>query len=374
MFKLPRKNALRSKKVYRGDQCLNCSTPLETIDIYCYRCGQLNSTKKLSLSDFFKEYLSSIFSYDSRLWNSIATLLFRPGVISKEYIEGKRMKYVNPFRFYLSVSIIFFLISAFSIPQESWFRDFSRGFEGGITETTKTNTLKLKQVIDSLKQIENPISISNKMILLNTLTIKDSVDLKEPVFYTERQLDSMNMIKSTIRRLEMYYEYYKATNELIPYKALANLGHEQNNFNRYVYNRTIKLSGINRTADLIEYVFDKLPLTLFFFLPLFALGIWLLYVRRPFTYMEHLIFTFHTQTAFFIFLGIPILIDRLFGTSLFQEYILVLFLVYLFLAMRKFYSQGWFKTFFKFFFANILFFILTVIGSICMILVSIFIY
>jgi len=74
-----------------------------------------DTTKKLSFKDFFNEFFASIFSYDSRLTNTIITLLFKPGFVSKEYIEGKRVRYANPFRFYLSVSILFFIVSGLFI-------------------------------------------------------------------------------------------------------------------------------------------------------------------------------------------------------------------------------------------------------------------
>ena len=99
----------RFAKKYRGHQCLNCETPLEKEDKYCSYCGQLNSNKKLSFNDFFNEFFGSIFSYDSRIYRTLNVLIFKPGKISLEYIKGKRAKYANPFRFYLSVSIIFFL-------------------------------------------------------------------------------------------------------------------------------------------------------------------------------------------------------------------------------------------------------------------------
>lgn len=55
------------------------------------------------------EFFSGLISYDSRFRKTISALVFHPGKLSKEYIQGKRIKYVNPFRFFISTAIIFFI-------------------------------------------------------------------------------------------------------------------------------------------------------------------------------------------------------------------------------------------------------------------------
>jgi len=97
---------------YRSNECLNCGQPLDLTDVYCSYCSQLNSTKQLSLKDFFSEFFNSIVSYDSRLRYTVSDLLFRPGRVTKNYSKGQRLKYANPFRFFLSVSIIYFLLNS----------------------------------------------------------------------------------------------------------------------------------------------------------------------------------------------------------------------------------------------------------------------
>ena len=90
-------------------ECLNCGKPLASDDIFCSYCGQKN-VEKLNFGSFIGQLISGIFSYDSRFWSSFIPLLFKPGVVSRNYIDGKRKRYVNPFQLYLQVSIIFFLL------------------------------------------------------------------------------------------------------------------------------------------------------------------------------------------------------------------------------------------------------------------------
>ena len=109
---LPEKQTGRKAAKYRGVKCLNCSHPLDLSDVYCSYCGQINSMKKLSLGDYIKEFFSSIVNYDSRLRYTLKDILFKPGTITKNYVGGQRLKYANPFRFFLSVSIIYFLLQS----------------------------------------------------------------------------------------------------------------------------------------------------------------------------------------------------------------------------------------------------------------------
>src|SRR5690554_1400176 len=110
-----KKQRFRSRKSrrYRGTECLNCSHPLDRSDVYCPYCSQLNSNKQLSVRDFLAEFLGSVLVYDSRLRHTLRELLFHPGQITRNYVAGQRLKYANPFRFFLSVSIIYFLIKGF---------------------------------------------------------------------------------------------------------------------------------------------------------------------------------------------------------------------------------------------------------------------
>jgi hypothetical protein len=110
----------RSLTKYRGLCCLNCGHPLDISDKFCSNCGQTNNTKKLSFKDFFLEFFGGIFSYDSRMNRTLATLIFYPGKISRDYINGIRTKYANPFRFFLSISIIFFIIWSFTFQSNNF--------------------------------------------------------------------------------------------------------------------------------------------------------------------------------------------------------------------------------------------------------------
>jgi hypothetical protein len=113
--------------------------------------------------------------------------------------------------------------------------------------------------------------------------------------------------------------------------------------------------------------------SLFVFLPVFTLFLKLLYIRRKYTYIDHLVFVFHTQTIFFILLSVYFLI-ALFGATPQLWLFISLFLIYLLIAMHKFYKQGYLKTLIKFSMLNFVYLIMGTIGVLLVGLISFAIY
>ncbi|MDR9456863.1 MAG: DUF3667 domain-containing protein [Salegentibacter sp.] len=357
----------RNHLKYRGERCLNCGHKLDNSDKYCPACGQLNSTKKLALDDFFNEFFAGIFAYDSRFRRTIKALLFSPGKISKDYIMGKRMRYANPFRFYLSASIIFFIIWGFINSFE--IQPATTDFNSEEIETSQ-------KTIDSL-DIPRP-QVGGREFKLDSLIKSQQAKDRETyqkVYKDWAALDSLSLIESSSNQFNIYSKYYKQTGVLSAEQALDSLHHPQSNFNHWLYKKATDWNILKNNPQIfLNYFINKLPFIIFFYLPVFAFFIWLLYLRRPFNYMEHLIFTFHVQTTFFVLYGLAILIDHIFNTNLGITIATLIFIFYLYKAMRKFYGQSHVKTIVKFMLLNIIFFTLAIIAGVVSIIASFALY
>ncbi|MDX1604028.1 MAG: DUF3667 domain-containing protein [Salinimicrobium sediminis] len=358
---LPVIHSERHKLKYRSTFCLNCYHPLDISEQYCPNCSQLNSTKKLAFNDFFNEFFAGIFAYDSRFYRTLGVLLFKPGKISKDYIEGKRVRYANPYRFYLSASIIFFLL---------W--SFTHEIEPPVNIDSKPTTEELKQA-DSLiaqQRIENP--------QLDLILPPQSIDTSAsdtPTYVPEAALDTMSFSKRFTTRWEVFSDHYKRTEMMNSRVALDSLNYKNSAFNQWFYKKTVDVERFSSDGNLFwNYFYGKLPFIIFFYLPVFALFIWLLYLRRPFTYMEHLIFTFHNQTTWFVLYGIAISINAIFDTAAPTWIATFIFGYYLYRAFRTFYCQSRVKTLLKFIIINIIFFILALIAATFSVLASFAIY
>lgn len=90
--------------------CENCGSELN--GEYCSKCGQRNVEMKLPLKDLLKELIEEVLSFDSRLFNSLIPFLIKPGILTVEYISGKRAHYISPFKLYFFMSFLYFFTTA----------------------------------------------------------------------------------------------------------------------------------------------------------------------------------------------------------------------------------------------------------------------
>ncbi|MBX7249707.1 MAG: DUF3667 domain-containing protein [Caulobacteraceae bacterium] len=89
-----------------GTPCMNCETPLQ--GTYCHNCGQLAESFHKSVWHLFAEALESFFHWDGRLWRTLPPLIYKPGELTGNYINGKRAYQVPPLRLFLVLLVIVF--------------------------------------------------------------------------------------------------------------------------------------------------------------------------------------------------------------------------------------------------------------------------
>ena len=389
---------------YRGNECLNCGHPLEISDRYCSYCGQLNSTKKLSLQDYFGEFIISIVNYDSRFRYTVKDLLFKPGVITRNFTSGKRMRYANPFRFFLSVSIIYFLLSGFL--------DFIQIADAESEENPSLQNIFNFQDDDDQAEIPLDSITYYKMLALNTKD-KDSLEQLPLIYRRESSLDTLNFVSRTAFKLKMFHIFSLQTKVENPYQALDSLEYSKSKLNVWLYDREKGLKRIQENPVAFgQYLAKKIPVFLFFLAPLFACFFLLLYyksesfrfhknklratsrkklqslfktpyiggfclyclaslrsvfvVKRNYNYMEHVIFIFHIFTFLFLVLLLLLVPEFLMGSSLLSGlFISFVAPFYFYKALRNFYQESRLRTLMKFFILNIVFLMLGILtGSV----------
>ncbi|HEV7717290.1 MAG TPA: DUF3667 domain-containing protein [Steroidobacteraceae bacterium] len=97
-------------EVAKARRCENCQAPLS--GPYCAACGQRDEPHIHSLKEFISEAAESVTHADSRVWRTLWPLLVKPGFLTREFLEGRRARYLPPFRLYLVLSVIFFLVAS----------------------------------------------------------------------------------------------------------------------------------------------------------------------------------------------------------------------------------------------------------------------
>jgi hypothetical protein len=354
----PVKQSGRKAAKYRGAECLNCRQPLELSDLYCSYCGQLNTTKQLSLKDFFGEFIGSVFTYDSRLRYTIKDLLFKPGRITANYVKGQRLKYANPFRFFLSVSIIYFLVQSLisSVTGERQFIVDESKDRIAVDSLLNPNNIVLAPNSDTI--LENLAMVSDTLIIdKDTIPLKLNKDPKDFEYISEEDLDTIAWTERTMKRVILYRSFYEAHEIKDTKVALDSLKHRDNRLNRWIYEKNDAAERvIANPYGFLDYMMGKVPFFLFFFTPLFAFFFWLIYSKKNYTYIEHMVFIFHIFSFIFLAALIIIIPDSFVeGGTLLAILFGLIGPFYFYKALRNFYKQGRLITIFKFVFLNIVF-------------------
>ena len=303
-----KKDSLVSKGRYelrfRGDQCLNCGHPLDVSDKYCPNCSQANSTKKLTLKDFVDEFFSGLINYDSKLLKTLSALLVRPGTITKDYINGKRVTYTNPFRFLLSLAFLYFLMFTYNTSFDNLDRAASK-FDGNISAgvpvaynvksgafSTDSTELR-KHTANVLAQLDsadaNTPEVKKGVNILDSLMVavnlkkvnRDSLMAADPAGYyksLEEENSGTNTFSSKMEffgrmiQMDTLYSFQQAQDKY-------NLKSSFSNKMAFQFSNSF-LKVVKQPGSFINSTISKLPFVVFLFLPVFAVFIWLVYIRK----------------------------------------------------------------------------------------------
>ncbi len=374
-FKLQRFKLKQTK----GLECLNCGMPLLQNENFCSYCGQKNTTDRLSFNNFINSLFSGFFAYDSRFWRTFIPLLIKPGKVAKEYISGKREKYVNPFQLYLHVSIIFFLILGISNQIDS----AKNPIKDIATATKNLDSLsKLDpQKIDSIKAEIKKRTADN--IPKDSPNAKVIADLENAFSLYEKDADSVKTPREYVIKTKQeadigffdkigdFFNFHRKFPGYTNEQALDSLGYKITFWNTFYYQQVKKAEAnwaqLNSDAgvkNLIKKFTSYISISLFVFLPVFTLFLKWLCFRKKFTYMEHLVFVFNTQTVFFLLFIIFYLLNLVFKMENTTWIFVLLFLVYFYKALRNFYGQRRFITIIKFILLNSFYSFLALVGAV----------
>jgi hypothetical protein len=250
------------------------------------------------------------------------------------------MSYLDPIRMYLFTSAVFFLFFGAVLGKAI--------LMGNGSADLPLTSGERKQMLDDLqrKSLEEPFNnkVQSKIHLL-----KDSGRV------TMRMLRSFDNYSFRMNnRQYSSFEEYDSIQKTLPDSARGTF--LQRLFVKKAFSIDSKYKGnADSILDALKDTFiNKLPLMVFFSLPLFAMILKLLYKRRKFYYSDHAVFTLYQYIAGFILMLLMFGMGRLeekTGWELFNLLLMGLFLYgafHLLWSMKTFYGQRWGKTIVKF--------------------------
>lgn len=267
--------------------CPNCNTKLETGFRFCPDCGQKRLTRDdFSFRHFVVHSVIDYFHIDGGFLKSLKYLFLKPGMLTNQFLEGKRNSFVHPIKMLMFITILYFLVV---------------GLEMSLSHETAG-----KPPIETRKS-DITFTLSGKKILIDSLRYQvgtqgidhfiDSVD-PQAGFFTRKIAKGMALLM------------------MDGYDAM------------------------------LEKLVHKSSKVVFILIPVLALLLKLLYIRRKRMYYDHLIFAVNFHSFLFVMLLLYAVFD-LFGLHLNIFVFISCILVYLYVALYQVYRQTYLKTLFK---------------------------
>ncbi len=88
--------------------CKNCETSFK--GNFCSNCGQSVKDLDIPFKVLIFDMMANMWAFDTRVIKTLKSVLFKPGEMALDYTAGRRARYMPPFRFYIFISFIFFLL------------------------------------------------------------------------------------------------------------------------------------------------------------------------------------------------------------------------------------------------------------------------
>lgn len=313
------------------DQCGNCGALLD--GPYCSQCGQRAASRIVPVWHMINEALEAVFELDLRIFRTFPKFVFLPGRLTKEYINGKRKRYIRPFRLCLFATFLLFAMLAF------------------------TTTGGFGLVLDPQGAVRlNP---PNTGVTASTTSEAEAAAGGSSLFGDpERREEIAQDIESDTSAFHVGLFNDPETNERVE-TAL----------------RLKTAQVVRNPREFVESIIDRGPYLMFFLLPIFALLLKLLYVRRGRLYAEHMIFSLHVHAFAFFAFTVGLLLDQSGSGWLTTAatWVELSPLLYLVVAMSHVYEQGLLKSSVKAFLLLFVYGFILIIGVLVLvILVALF--
>src|SRR5882757_10347747 len=97
--------------VTKSAVCLNCGAAMA--GPYCASCGQKQPHPDLTLRELFHATTEELTHWDGKVPATLKTLFFKPGLLTSDFLKGRRARWLPPLRLYLICSVVFFLTDPF---------------------------------------------------------------------------------------------------------------------------------------------------------------------------------------------------------------------------------------------------------------------
>ena len=275
-----------------AQRCANCGAPLG--GRYCSACGQRVEPPLHSLWHFMRVATEDLTHADSRIWRTLAALMFRPGFLTAEFIAGRRARYLPPVRLYLVLSVAFFVCL-----------DAMQGTDAAAVSGTGARATAAARAAGTAEAAPEP-----------------GVKVYSP-FSPARPGETA---QQRTERLCGDWSYQG------PWQARI----------RPMMSRACPRIVADNGRAFGEAYLHNVPRAMFLFLPLLAAAMWLMYWRPRHYYVEHLLLLVHNHAFVFLIVLIawPLAALLPVGGAWLRTAVVLYIPWYMFRSMRVVYGQA----------------------------------
>ncbi len=325
----------RSKNTIPVDEldpvkCENCGHEFK--GHFCPNCGQKVAEFNRPIGFVIYDFVGNFFAFDTRFFRTFKYLLFRPGFLTKEFFQGRRMRYSPPFRIFVFLSFILFLLLQVITERSLDYTPDQKKSEASVEVLSdhKPEIMKEHDLIDTVRQAlatEMDTTRSLNLSLGDSVNSGFKLDLDE-AFFTKGELrDKLDKLA------EILEERLKKTDDREKQRKLKSY-----------------IAMCRNPGMVISSLMKYLSWSFFILLPLFALILKFFYIRRNQNYIKHLIFSIHLHSYLFFILIIITGLRLIFSSELLLVNSILIFSIpiYFIWALRFFYGQNIIKVFLKF--------------------------
>ncbi|WP_164714401.1 DUF3667 domain-containing protein [Chitinophaga rhizosphaerae] len=298
---------MKTQHLRQEKSCLNCGHPVP--DRYCGHCGQENVETQESFGHLVSHFFQDITHYDSKFLLTLKFLFFYPGLLTKEYLAGKRMTYVNPVRLYVFTSFVFFLMMGLTGRHDNPYE--------------RTMEVEQRRKLDSMYQVSQRLF---KSVEEGKVPAKDT-------FKVRTQAEILRIMGDESIRNSAHL--YDSVQQSLP-PHLREPWWERNMQSRVLEMRD--RYGGNMDNVLEDKLVHHYPKLMFLLLPFFALLLKWFFPRKGWLYTSHAIFSIHFHTFIFQFGILCILLNLLIHNDALYAWMILPVYLYFVFALRNAYQ------------------------------------